>query len=507
MRTAAERHARTSPSTYAEHGTVDPVRRDPSRTRAEAMNALQVMRDTLSYSEWANSGQLKAYVSAAVNHGAVLRDNVACDTAEAWEAHGVTDDQIADKISRLEAYDATRDELTARRKELEDEAERLVDSSPDWETNKELQARVNDMYLRSAIMLEDWNNVRLELSRDLFHANETRFRLHTEAVLGALRGEREIGGTSPELADTARLSKNDRALLSDVTSMFPSDMVALANARTEKLRPVRSKKRAHYGARTPQKTKESKAGVLSARDALNGEQFWHLNMDFVTLTDDNRLEDRMIAYRDTVESTPENRAALQSLITDHAAKYERRAKARIPHTVEVEFDTDSGPQKRLALYIPEATSQFTTSKAPTVSELTFNDKASMAHEFGHHMEYANPEIAFACKEFLRRRTEGMERVVYKKGERGKSDEVVTPDGFVDSYIGKHYDTSLYATEVFSMGVEALFAGEHGGLLGLEIDTTSSHAFNDRRRYRADPEHFAMVMGLLAVANKPAQTIT
>ena len=115
-------------------------------------------------------------------------------------------------------------------------------------------------------------------------------------------------------------------------------------------------------------------------------------------------------------------------------------------------------------------------------------QSEMVHEFSHRLEVENPALYAATHEFRRRRTtevDGTQEPLRHYGNRG-SGEKVRPDGFVDSYIGKYYKFGNY-TEVFSTGVEALFCGRFGGLVG------------DGDVARTDLEHRNLILGLFASA--------
>jgi hypothetical protein len=62
-------------------------------------------------------------------------------------------------------------------------------------------------------------------------------------------------------------------------------------------------------------------------------------------------------------------------------------------------------------------------------------------------------------------------------------EWTRPDHFADSYIGRMYRKNLFR-EVFSTGMEGLFSGAHGALIGHD-------------GYRADHEHRDLTLGILA----------
>jgi hypothetical protein len=107
------------------------------------------------------------------------------------------------------------------------------------------------------------------------------------------------------------------------------------------------------------------------------------------------------------------------------------------------------------------------------------------HELSHRLEDTNPHLGVLEKQLLERRcvdaNGNKTPAVLRRGSRG---ERFREGGFVDSYIGKVYESNF--AEVLSVGAEAVFTGSYGGLVGED-------------GYKADPDHRAFVLGLLATA--------
>lgn len=465
-----------------------------AEARVSAFAAQQELRN-IPPRDIPESEELRVYVEAVTAYGAALAADMTARLDADWDAAGVSDAKILDAFERKAAHLASKAEVDAKVESLIAEEERLKEFHPDWLTDPEAHQKVHDAGVAWATMVDEYTNTLVALGKELFHANETRMRLFRENVVTTLAQERELGG-EVFLSDDMKLSKADTELMNDVLSRFPSDMISFANGRGIPLHAKRSKVRAHYAGASRQKRKSYRAGVLNAANALRDEPFWDANQDFVNLRGEP-LEDRHVPHRDTVEDTEENRAILGERIAEFKKRKGRISANKVPRIQEVVFDG----QPRLALYVPDGWSEFTTKESPLVGELTFNGESSMTHEFGHHFETSNPEVGMACKLFLQRRTEGFEKSVYAPATRSKPAEIVISDGFMDSYIGKDYPGN-YNTEVFSMGVEALLSGAHGGLMGVEVDMSRlGKEKGVPKTYRADPEHFALVMGMLSTANR------
>ena len=131
------------------------------------------------------------------------------------------------------------------------------------------------------------------------------------------------------------------------------------------------------------------------------------------------------------------------------------------------------------------------------------------HEFGHRCQQTIGGLAEIEGVFLARRTSNPETgerdplMRYLPGvtirpdvnapvsprglARGRK-EWVRPDGFVSPYVGREYGLRD-AHEVFTTGMEGVWSGQYGGLVG-------------RGKYTADHEQRHLVLGLLA-AGKPS----
>jgi hypothetical protein len=100
------------------------------------------------------------------------------------------------------------------------------------------------------------------------------------------------------------------------------------------------------------------------------------------------------------------------------------------------------------------------------------------HELGHFLEFENPGIAKAAREWVESRATG-ELSKLKDIDSGYGDyEVYYPDRFIDPYVGKVYQDGY--TEVISMGIENF------------ADPAKMVQF-----YKKDPEHFNLIMGILS----------
>ena len=183
------------------------------------------------------------------------------------------------------------------------------------------------------------------------------------------------------------------------------------------------------------------------------------------------------------------RARTPEELAERLAEYEVGAK------VDVWAKGRFAKRKVLAVTVDEDDLSFTveieggrvtTARTYTsASELTTDkSKRVTIHEVAHRMEHTNPEVLALEGAFYRRRVTSDEgEIEPTTSYMGSRRERVRSDGFVDPYVGKDYDGGR-AYEVLSVGMEAVFAGSMGSLLGV-----------DHRA--ADLDHRAFVLGLLA----------
>lgn len=127
--------------------------------------------------------------------------------------------------------------------------------------------------------------------------------------------------------------------------------------------------------------------------------------------------------------------------------------------------------------------------------------AVAAHELGHFFQETVPGITAMEKDWLVDRTtvDGVRERL--QPIRPRSDELVRRDNFVTSYIGRKYVDRLgreqIATEVLTVGVQAMFGGDYGGLVG------AGQGSGERR---GDDDMRAVILGIMASAamSKPTR---
>lgn len=115
-----------------------------------------------------------------------------------------------------------------------------------------------------------------------------------------------------------------------------------------------------------------------------------------------------------------------------------------------------------------------------------NQNSVFWHEFGHHIEFSNPEIYSAMVEFRNSRATSDQPVSMNELTNStlyNEFEVALPGNYIDPYVGKVYpelpEGGFSGTEVFSMGFQYF-----------------SDPQSMRRLYEQDPEYFKLIVGSL-----------
>lgn len=430
-----------------------------------------------------------AYVSAVTEHGDAIREEFISRVSNAMDEAGVGD-------AAFNALKAQRDQWVAGQPDYDRELNDLIsaqtaikDDNPNtWYKDPKLSEQVKELGDRWAKLMDDRVNERVRIDTELRNMAATRRNVYAKEMTECVKSLREHG-EMPTYSSLTKLTKKDAAMLEDVFGAFPADMVRAARERSLPLKAARSKARAHFTSREAPKRKITYDAHLDVHDLLRGGPLWDRNYRHVPRDD----QDYRHPYDDTLPDTPENRAAIEAKLEEYRESGWQRWKGRMsPQIVEVPVKVaDDEYETRITVAVKGFTSRITKDYNNRVSSLVFNDRESAAHEFGHYLEADNPEIGYACKEFLRKRTEGLDSKVYHTS-RTYGVERVKEDGFVKSYIGKDYPRDANHTEIFSMGVEAVFTGAHGGL--VNIDGFSA------KDSKTDPEHLSLILGLLSVAN-------
>ena len=494
----AARQAATA--AVGEHTTAtvdDPSSAEPSsleQRRAETTAAVDEALTALRDADRSGDPDVhEAYLNAVLDHGAVLRDIADQKIERAYAEHRLDDASVsaetaavAEELEQIEsewreAKKHTDTYLTADGTSfVSDDAAAAIDHARNtYATAKQ------DIYRRALARSKEINEQRAQLAKQVYYEELSRER--------SFGGQQVAHDFVPCNID--KMTRADRAMFTASTALYPDEMVEHANSLGDML-AKRSKARAHYsaGAGNAAAAPVPKCSTSTTPCSTAGS-------GSTTLSTHPRRWPAAAgrfagATAPTTRSCPaqlENERKVGELVAQYNEG--RRQQATIEYATAVPKD---GGEPYEVMYVKGPRKRVTTEVTGFAAELTFSDSSSMTHELGHRMEDRNPEISVATKAFLRRRTAGLAPERYAKSE------LVVPDGFSDRYMGKDY-AGTHHTELFSCGMEAITHGRFGGLTGrpsIFLPAPGGLSVADRAQPpKADTEHLALVLGLLASANK------
>lgn len=432
-----------------------------------------------------------AYLNAVLDHGAVVRDVAGQRIENAYAQRGLDDASVEAEAA---AVAAELEQIEARWRETKGRSSAYLTADGASFTAEGAAALDEARNAYSADKMAVYRRAG-DRSKDI---NEQRAQIAREIYYDELSRERSFGGPAATAfvpSNTAKMTRADRAMFSAITALYPDEMVEHANSLGDML-AKRSKARAHYTAGARQRSRRTRTEVFDLKDAMEYGRFrfnHFIDSPADTARGAGSIRDRYGAENAFVPRTPDNERKVGELVAQY--NEHRRQHATIEYATAIPKD---GGQPYEVMYVKGPRKRVTTEVTGISAELTFSDASSMTHELGHRMEDRNPEISTATKAFLRRRTAGL------APERYARSEMTVSDGFADRYMGKDY-AGTHHTELFSCGMEAVTQGRFGGLVGrpqVFLPAPGGLSAADRaQRPKPDTEHLALVLGLLASANK------
>lgn len=440
---------------------------------------------------------------------------VAC---EAERRAGVTAEQIHDDAEKYIADCLKKSEELKNKVESTEDYRIALEARKDWDdackddsTSIEERMEKRDRMREARQKVEysedyiEGERVAQEATNGLGPNTKDQMRRLSDAYLEVLREVRPFGGS---VEFDGKTKKAAAAAFQEAAEYFPSDWVNASNASPAKPLARISTTRAHYSSSMmkPQKRKERASRKLIVDNVEEAIKRYEESPDpsrtYRKLNDkeweeyqksspySSREEIMMVEEwetwsmygRDVDENDPPKGRGWEIAEDRKGRKLWRRPSYKI-RTVGTVF-------------VPEMKTN--ASKTGLVSrENPYSQVAT--HEFTHRCEDMMSTIGHVEMEFLKRRTAGevegeREEAVAMYGgrkHRGKK-EMSRGDSFAHVYMGKDYGSAKYH-EVMSTGMEALFHGEYGGLVGVA-------------RHRADPDMRAFVLGTLATVGKSKRVV-
>lgn len=381
------------------------------------------------------------------------------------------------------------------------QAQKRVDEARKELTDAKYSEEMLELNTRSNQLRSKQGELRRDLARGFYKEDQAESLTKlSDAYVETLSELRDLGG---DTTWSDRTNKKSAAAFQQVAEIYPSEWIDQHNAGPEVYARI-SKRRAHYADR---KLLEKKKRVRSQKVKLFDSEEDFENSSFGK----GRYDDGTKTWREATEEELANAGAAPFqtvMVEEHWQTGTNRYGGdvdpnRPPKGNHWElYRTDHGegtliwrrPQHRMQTVEAEVAPEITTNplgygtpdpaqRGDATTQVSFS---TSAHEMSHRFEKVVPGIGDMEEAFLKRRT------THENGERedlidlypgNRVREVARPDSFVTSYIGKEYGRKN-SHEVLSVGVEAVFSGKYGGLVGAG-------------RYEADTDHRAFVLGAMA----------
>ncbi|MGO1851832.1 MAG: hypothetical protein ACTH0V_00300 [Microbacteriaceae bacterium] len=468
---------------------------DPAATPAEREAAVRNAGEQLSLRAEELTGVTADELSDA--------DQVAASQAwlESWEAahREKSREHHAMVVRRVELRDMLRATTDAdERAQLEQEIGSLDEQIRAF--NDELQASFTDP--------ERKHHLEVVAGKPTPERKEALARMRG-GYLQALREVRDMGGTHDQFVSSSQ--RRAREAFMEASDAFPRDWVDASNAAGPLL-ARQQKTRAHYAhtGGTPKIRKPyefAQGHSITARTAgappedrrVQPKPGWSWNRRAGSMwVVDSELPDGTVEWRNAPAESPADKS-LRGIVPEGG-----------PRPKGDGWQWGEAESPGYGFWYRAKTYQTTDPGATPAAEIKTNAEparlggvsdtyATAVHELAHRAEYTVDGITELEHAFLNRRrrehgTDGQRPRRLYPNRRGNT-EVAVDAGFVTPYVGKIYDKGgrrpaqgYTPTEVMSMGMEALFGGSHGGLIGVGTKQT-------------DHDHRNFVLGVLAAAGR------
>lgn len=290
----------------------------------------------------------------------------------------------------------------------------------------------------------------------------------SDGYLKALGEVRELGGE--QMNFNPKSTKAAAATFNEVAQIFPKSWIEASNARSLPVAKVQ-KSRAHYS------------------DGVHHEKKKKVRSSSLSILEPGEVPVDTYRYSyEKVEGEDKNlwRKLNFDTGTSRGSEYQTPPKGGW-ELYEHKNGTNywRKPRYRMELVASEYAPEIKTNSKPELAAGKGPLFATTAHELSHRWESSVPGIKAMEDDFVTRRTttNGARDKLVDLGGKMKG-EKTRPDSFANAYIGKEYNDG--SREALSCGVEALFAGRYGGLVG----TSGS---------KPDHEMRSFILGVLATA--------
>jgi hypothetical protein len=506
----------------------EPVKVEPYTVQSvkEGINSLNTLGDELRESRASSAEVMVAYDKRLNEIGAGV------EYLAETKYGAPTDDEIREGVKNAEENALI--EKARMRKELEDKQaeqaliqEKLhvhadrnthpimrerhaVWAEKDPETYAAYKAIDDESVVLSRAIFGNTGNAILEAKKALYEKRNV-------AIQEALK---EVGVVfaDPETIEYADDSHNDAVKsLKNALPFYPQSWVDASNAAHQKrpLRVKRSKGRAHYSSMKAQRKYTHRTDAFVIRKpkdwqpdphdrseshylSMNGEESWTDPLSGIvhesySMYGDKEEKTNWVCmsyeyYRGT--GTPPKSGNWEK-VEHYEEKYVSGEGMVRTGNMETRYRKPKTTRSRES---STYTAELTVTKDGQVFVGEDKGMRVAMHEFAHRVEATTPHVTAYEDAFLKRRAghlpvqDGSEVTPEKISSiySGKK-EVGFKDNFPSHYMGKVYHGSSYK-EILSMGMESVFSGTNGGLVGLD-------------NYSADADYKKFILGVLASSAK------
>lgn len=345
-------------------------------------------------------------------------------------------------------------------------------------------------------------------------AKKTLLEKRNEAIQSALK-EVGVEFADPESVEYSDDSHKDAVKsLKNALAYYPQSWVDASNAqhKNRELRIKRSTGRAHYSSMRAQRkyTHRTEAYIILKPEGwspdphdryeseyvnLNGEKTWTDPVSGIVHSGYGMYGDKepktswlSMSYDYSRSETPPKGDGWEK-VEHHETKYVPGEGIVKTGNMETRYRKPRTTRSRSS---STYTAELTVTKDSQVWVGEDKGMRVAMHEFAHRAEATSPHLTAYEEAFLKRRsgnlpsedgsaTEPEKLTSIYEGSKKK--EMGYKDNFPSHYMGKVYSGSNYK-EILSMGMESVFAGTNGGLVGLD-------------NHKPDADYKKFILGVLA----------
>jgi len=442
----------------------------------EQMEAYDALQEAITEKYGSAEGAVRAAGAILAAKGEEYAGVTALQVQQSWEQRDAEIKARVDEASvqgkvLLEEYQAASKAIYSSRIALKEQG--ASDEEIAAEQDKRMEASREALTAYNTYQVKVLSPLATQYTAIHYgHDDQTKadHRRLSDGYLKALGEVRELGGETMNF--NARSTKAAAATFSEVAQIFPKSWIEASNARALPVAKIQ-KSRAHYS------------------DGMHHEKKKKVRSSSLVILDNGEVPEDSYRYSyEKVEGEEQN--LWRKLNFDTGTTRGHEHEKYVPPKGGWEFyEHKNGtnywrkPRFRMELVSSEYAPEIKTNSLPELAAGKGPLFSVTAHELSHRWESSVPGIKAMEDDFITRRTTTggvRDKQVSLGGKMAK--EKTRPDSFANAYIGKEYSDG--SREALSCGVEALFGGRYGGLIG----TSGS---------KPDHEMRSFILGVMATA--------